>query len=287
MRVLVTGAAGSIGSVVCSGLLDRGYDVLGLDRMVVPEGFAGTWFTADCADPDAVDAVFTDALRSGGLDAVVHLAGNPDEASLPESLQSHVVTTGALLDAMVRHGVNRIVFASSNHAVGRIARTDLLGTGVPPRPDTFYGVGKVAAEALLSLYVDRYGMDAVATRIGTFHAQPESRRALSTWLSHDDAVRMVEAALTTPDPGFAVIYGISANTRAWWDLGPGHALGYHPQDDAEAFAGVVEQTPGTTDDEAEAAHVGGPMVGEAFFRPALDDHHASVAGQVEPPGHRP
>ena len=270
MRVLVTGAAGRIGTVVCSGLVDRGYDVVGLDRMVEPEGFTGGWFTADCAGPDAVAAVFVRAMATGGLDAVVHLASIPTEASLPEILESHVVTTGALLDAMVAHRVNRIVYASSNHAVGRTPRTDLLGTDVRPRPDMFYGVGKVAAEALLSLYVDRYGIDAVATRIGSFLAQPESRRTLSTWLSHDDAVRMVDACLTAPDPGFAVIYGISANTRAWWDLEPGRALGYHPQDDAEQFAAAVEQTPATEEDEVEARHVGGPHVTETFFRPALD-----------------
>jgi uronate dehydrogenase len=270
MRVLVTGAAGSIGSVLCSGLVDRGYDVVGLDRMAEPEGFTGGWFTADCADPDAVDAVFRSVRGSGALDAVVHLASIPDEASLPQILESHVVTTGALLDAMLTHGVNRIVYASSNHAVGRTPRTELLGTGVRPRPDTFYGVGKVAAEALLSLYADRYGIDAVATRIGTFAAQPESRRTLFKWLSHDDAVRMVDASLTAPDPGFAVIYGISANTRGWWDLAPGRALGYHPQDDAEQFAGTVEQVPADDDDEVEAGHVGGRFVTEAFFRPALE-----------------
>ena len=270
MRVLVTGAAGSIGSVVCSGLVDRGHDVLGLDRMVEPEGFTGTWFTADCADPDALAAVFDPGAGVGVLDAVVHLASIPHEASLPEILDSHVVTTGALLDAMVEHGVNRMVFASSNHAVGHTERTHHLGADVRPRPDTFYGVGKVAAEALLSLYVDRYGIDAVATRIGSFLAQPESRRHLSTWLSHDDAVRMVDACLITPDPGFAVIYGISANTRAWWDLEADRALGYSPEDDAEQFAAVVEESPATEDDEVESRHVGGPFATKAFFRPALD-----------------
>jgi uronate dehydrogenase len=277
MRVLVTGAAGSIGTVVCSGLVDRGYDVIGLDLMVEPEGFTGTWFTADCTDPDAVEAVFSTTTGSGGLDAVVHLASIPTEASLPAILRSHVVSTGALLDAMVAHGVNRIVYASSNHAVGRTPRRELLGVDVRARPDTFYGVGKVAAEALLSLYVDRYGIDAVATRIGSFLPQPESRRGLSTWLSHDDAVRMVDACLTAPDPGFAVIYGISANTRAWWDLEPGRALGYHPQDDAERFAPVIEQTPPTPEDDVEAQHVGGPFVTDAYHRPALDAGSGSSA----------
>ena len=276
MRVLVTGAAGSIGSVLCSGLVDRGHTVVGMDLTPEPGGFPGEWATADCTDPDAVEAVFTAAARAGGLDAVVHLAGRPTEGSLPEEVTSHVVTTAALLDAMVAHGVTRIVYASSNHAVGRTPRpdmstdvsTDLLTVDVRPRPDTFYGVAKVAAEALLSLYVDRYGIDAVSARIGSFLPQPETVRSLATWLSHDDAVRMFDAALTAPDPGFAVLYGVSANTRGWWDLEPGRALGYDPQDDAEDFAGQV--TADEEKDAAEGAHVGGSYATDAFRRPALD-----------------
>lgn len=270
MHVLVTGAAGSIGTVVCAGLLDRGHDIAGLDMAAEPEGFTGPWFTVDCTDPDAVSAVFRSLEDTGRVDAVVHLASIPHDASLPVILDSHVITTAALLDAMVEHGVSRIVYASSNHAVGRVPRRDLLGVDVPTRPDTFYGVGKVAAEALLRLYVDRYGLDAVAMRIGSFLPQPETRRHLSTWLSHDDAVRMVEACLTTPDPGFAVLYGISANTRGWWDLEPGRALGYHPQDDAEAFAERIEAAPESDTDRFEGSYVGGPYAGETFHRPALE-----------------
>ncbi|MGN6575155.1 MAG: NAD-dependent epimerase/dehydratase family protein [Nocardioides sp.] len=266
MKVLLTGAAGSIGTVLTPGLIDRGHEVVGLD-MVAAETFTGAWYTVDCADPDAVEAVFADLDRSGGVDAVVHLAGIPNESSLTDELESHVTTTAALLDAMVAHGVSRMVYAGSNHAVGRTPRTELLTTDVRPRPDTFYGVAKVAAEALLSLYADRYGLDVVVARIGSFLPQPESRRGLSTWLSHDDAVRMVDACLTATDPGFAVIYGVSANTRGWWDLAPGRALGYQPRDDAEEFADRVPEGP---DDEAEAAFVGGPYALERFHRPALD-----------------
>ena len=80
----------------------------------------------------------------------MHLAGIPDEASLPDELTSHVVTTAALLDAMVAHDVPRIVYASSNHAVGRTPRADgTLTEQALPRADTYYGVAKVAAEALL------------------------------------------------------------------------------------------------------------------------------------------
>jgi uronate dehydrogenase len=263
VKVLVTGAAGSIGRVVTVGLVDRGHTVVGLDRVPQPAGEGGAWYTVDATDPDAVAAVFEEE----SLDAVVHLAGHPGEASLTDSLGSHVITTGALLDAMVEHDVRRFVYAGSNHAVGRTPRTELLRVDVRPRPDTFYGVGKVAAEALMSLYADRYGIDAVSCRIGSFLERPETVRNLSTWLSHDDCVRMVEASLTATAPGFAVLYGISRNTRAWWDLEPGRALGYDPQDDAEEFLDAIVTGP---DDDAHGAHVGGPYATAEFERPALD-----------------
>ena len=264
MRVLLTGAAGSIGRVLTTGLADRGHEIVAVDLLPAPEGYDGPWHTADCTDIDAVLDVFAAA---GQVDAVVHLAGIPSESSLPDALASHVVTTGVLLDAMLAHDVSRIVYASSNHAVGRTPRVDLLDETVPPRPDTFYGVGKVAAEALMRLFVDRYGIDAIACRIGSFTERPETTRALSTWLSHDDCVRMVDAVLTAPAPGFAILYGISANTRAWWDLEPGRRLGYEPSDDAEEF---VRDVPTSDADEADAAHVGGPFAGTQFERPAMD-----------------
>ena len=266
MKILVTGAAGSIGRVVTTGLTDRGHDVVGLDLVPAPEGWPGPWHTVDCADPEAVDAVVAEHRP----EAVVHLAGVPDERGLRESLESHTLTTAALLDAMVAHGVSRFVYAGSNHAVGRTPRAGLvdgvLTADARPRPDTFYGVAKVAAEALMSLYADRHGLDTVSCRIGSFLPQPASVRGLSTWLSEDDCVRMVEAALTAPAPGFAVLYGVSDNTRGWWDLAPGRALGYDPLDDAEDHA---DDVPARPEDAAEAAHVGGPFATDVFVRPAL------------------
>ncbi len=226
----------------------------------------GADLAVDCTDPEAVEVAVARVRPA----AVVHLAGIPTESSLPDALTSHVVSTGALLEAMVRHRVPRIVYASSNHAVGRTPRTDLLSAEVHARPDTFYGVAKVAAEALLHLYADRHGLDAVSTRIGSFLPRPTTRRQLSTWLSPDDAVRMFDAALRAPRPGFAVVHGISRNTRGWWDLGPGRALGYEPQDDAEDFATDVLETPERETDREEAAHVGGPYATGQFERAAFD-----------------
>jgi uronate dehydrogenase len=259
MKLLVTGAAGSIGRTLLRGLPQLGHEVRGLDLVDGPSPALG-WVTGDCLDP----AVAAEAVA--GVDAVVHLAGNPDETSLPESLESHVHTTGRLLEAMLAHGVTRMAYASSNHAVGHTPSTDLLTTDVRPRPDTHYGVAKVAAEALLSLYADRRGISSVALRIGSFREQPTSVRELSTWLSPGDAVRMADAAVRSQEPGFHVLYGISANTRAWWDLDAGRALGYDPQDNAEAYADAVTPSPG---DASENAYVGGPHVSQLELPPAF------------------
>lgn len=261
MRVLVTGSQGAIGRVVVPGLAGHGHEVVGMDIV------QGADHRVDCTDPEAVDAL-VEQVRPDGI---VHLAGVPTESSLPVALTSHVISTAALLEAMVAHGVPRIVYASSNHAVGQTPRTDLVGVDTRPRPDTFYGVGKVAAEALLSRYADRHGVDAVALRIGSFLERPEQRRNLSTWLSHGDTVRMVNAALTAPAPGFAVLYGISNNTRAWWDLEAGRALGYEPQDDAEDFAEEITAAPESDTDRADAAHVGGSFATAEYERSAFGD----------------
>jgi uronate dehydrogenase len=271
VKVLVTGAAGHIGRVLSVGLGDRGHEVVGLDVMPQPDGVDGAWHTADCSDPDAVADVFEAEFAESSLDAVVHMAGHPGELSLPDSLTSHVTTTAALLDAMVEHGVRRMVYGGSNHAVGHTPRAGLADGLLPVetrlRPDTFYGVAKAAAESLMSLYADRHGFDVVSCRIGSFLAEPATVRHLATWLSHDDCVRMVDAALTTPAPGFAVMYGISHNTRGWWDLAPGRALGYDPLDDAEDWADRVEAR---AEDRLENAYVGGGYLAESMRRPALD-----------------
>ena len=100
----------------------------------------------------------------------------------------------------MRHGVGRIVYASSNHAVGFTPREPMLPVGTPARPDSFYGLGKVAGEALCSLYHDRHGIAVACLRIGSFRERPTTRRHLSTWLSHGDAVRLVDACLRLAGP---------------------------------------------------------------------------------------
>ncbi|MBA3233334.1 MAG: NAD(P)-dependent oxidoreductase [Propionibacteriales bacterium] len=273
MRVLLTGAAGHIGSVLAQRLDDE-HELRGLDLRPAPQSWTGQYVVGDCADPDVAHSAMA------GMDAVIHLAGVPTETDLPTILHSHVESTAALLDAMVTHGTARMVYASSNHAVGMTPRADIpedqsLATTVRPRPDTFYGVGKVAAEALLSLYADRHRISSVAMRIGSFLERPTSRRNLATWLSYDDCAAMVRAALTSDVDGFLPIYGISANTGGWWDLEPGRQIGYRPADDASRFLADLPTLPA---DAAEGARVGGPYATDDYTRRPFARGHTEESG---------
>lgn len=234
--VLVTGVAGRIGQTVCPGLAALGWTVRGTDRAELPEGVHGA--RADLADP--ADTPVLAALLDGA-DAVLHLAAIPGEGDWDRILACNVDATQRVLAAALRARVRRVVLASSNHAAGFVRRParGRLPAATPPRPDTFYGVSKVALEALGALYAERHGMDVVALRIGSFQPRPRTPRELATWLSPADAVRLAHATLSAPSVGFTTVWGISANSRAWWSLAEGRALGYHPADDAEAFAGPV------------------------------------------------
>ena len=230
--VLITGASGLIGRMIRPRLAEQGWELHLLDRD--PHGDLDV-MSIDIHDVDALDAATV------GCGAVVHLAGIPSEAPLAEILAANVQGTQAVLDAALRRGIRRVVLASSNHAVGMWERTtdEDLEVDIRPRPDTFYGVAKVAAEALGQLYADRFGLEVVSLRIGSCRDKPRNRRELGTWLSPDDAGRLLIASLTGQVSGHVIAYGVSANTRGWWDLSTARAMGYQPQDDAEAFADVI------------------------------------------------
>lgn len=236
--ILMTGAAGGVGTFLRAGLADLGWQVRGFDLVTPEEPGATEWIVGDVGDAAALDA----AMR--GVDVVVHLAGIPVEDRFDRILTSNIDGTYQVFDAAVRAGVPRILTASSNHAVGYYERADYrdapIGVDVRPRPDTYYGVSKVFMEAIGSFYADRHGLRVACVRIGSCFEEPRSRRMLDTWLSPADAVRLFHALATAPDLGYEIVYGISANKTAWWDLEPARRLGYEPQDDSDVFAEKVE-----------------------------------------------
>ena len=231
-----------------AGLGSAGHDVRGVDVV----GAGDDVVVADLASD--VDVLAT--LMDWG-DAVVHLAAIAAETDVDTAVDSHIGLTHRVLEAAVAHRVPRVVYASSNHAVGFTPRTPILAVDAQARPDSFYGFGKAACEALCSLYHDRHGLTVACLRIGSFRERPTTRRHLSTWLSPGDTVGLVDACLRSPDVGFAIVYGISANTRAWWDLESARSLGYQPRDDAEDWAAEIESTPPSHDDDLDGRYVGG------------------------------
>ena len=255
-KVLITGSSGSIGRVLAPRLTALGHEVVGVD-------LAGAELTVDCTDPPAVDA----AMGEVRPDAVIHLGASRPSRRCPTP-SSHVnrpAPCSRRCGATTYPGLFRLQPRRRSDAAQRPAQRRRRR---PPK--TSYGVAKVAAESLLLLFVDRYGIDVVSTRIGSFGERPTTRRQLSTWLSPADSVRMFDAGLTAPSPGFAVIYGVWPTPGAGGDLASGGALGYEPQDDAESFAAEVESEPETETDRHEAAHVGGPFASGEFDRPAFD-----------------
>ena len=266
-RVLLTGAAGRIGSALRPGL--RGLDGLRELRLsdiepLRPEHPVETVAAADLRDADAV-------LRAAdGVDAIVHLGGIPGEADLATLAGPNLHGAFHVLDAARRTGARRVVLASSNHATGFAPATQRLAGHEAPRPDSLYGATKAFGEALGSLFADKFGLEVVCLRIGSFAERPRESRELSSWLSPGDGLRLVSACLTAPSPlGFRVVYGASANTRGWWDLDPARELGYAPQDDAEAFAPQL----------APAARTppAGPQGGE-FAQPGYGGWAAAAGG---------
>lgn len=255
--VLLTGAAGGLGTLMRGLLPAYGYELRLFD--VIPIEGEPDAITADLGDKEAL----REAVR--GVDAIIHLAGISLEASFDKILRSNIEGTYNLYEAAREEGVGRIVFASSNHAVGYTPRPlpgdPLIPIDTARRPDTFYGLSKSFGEDLAQLYWDKYGVETVSVRIGSCFMEPTSVRMLSVWMSPGDGARLFHAALTAEDVRHTVIYGSSDNTRLWWDLTTAKSLGYEPQDDSEQYADKLVAEHGELDPEnPDHAHIGGHFV---------------------------
>jgi uronate dehydrogenase len=242
-RITLTGAGGALGQVLRPRLLARGLKLrsFGCPAPLQPLAPEEEVDHGDLTDPEAVDRALA------GAEAVIHLAGTSVERPLPEIIQNNLVALHALYEGARRHGVRRIVFASSNHAIGMHPTGRRLGLGDPVRPDGLYGLSKVWGEAMGQLYWDKHGIETVALRIGSALARPTEPRHLSTWLGHDDLEALVLCSLEAPAIGFRTVWGVSANTRSWWDNAAAAPLGYHPTQNAETFAAEILSRPDPLD----------------------------------------
>jgi len=258
-KVLITGAAGDVGSRLTELLRDT-YR-LRLSDLRVPAGLPpdADFVAADLADMAAVER----AVAS--IDGIVHLGGFSVEGPWDTILNSNIIGCYNLFEAARRARVQRIVFASSNHAVGFYPRRRRIGVDVPVRPDSRYGVSKAFGEAVGSLYAYKHGMRVTCLRIGNVADAPIDRRRLAIWLRPEDLAQLVRIGLEHPDIRYEIFYGASDNERAWWDNGAADRYGYRPQFRAEDFrdAALAAQAK-LPDDPVGDWYQGGTFCGDEY-----------------------
>jgi uronate dehydrogenase len=231
-KVALSGASGGVGRVLRPALLERGVDLR--------------------------DATVVDRLLEGA-DVLIHLAGTSVERPLPEVIDNNLIGLHAVYEGARRHGVRRVVFASSNHAFGMYSVDDKLSLDSPFRPDGVYGLSKVWGEAMARMYWDKHGIEGISLRIGSTLEKPTEFRHLSTWLGHDDLVHLMMQSITAPDVGYLAVWGVSNNTRSYWSNEGAERLGYQPRQNAEDYAAEILSRANPLDPVAQR-HQGGSFV---------------------------
>ena len=252
-RLLLTGAAGALGTVLRDHLPALA-DVLRVSDLAPLGAARDREEVAPCDLGDA--AGILDLTRD--VDAVVHMGGVSGESRFADLHHANILGMYHLFEGCRKNSVARVVWASSNHAIGFYPRTRTIDTTVPQRPDTAYGLTKAFGEDLAQYYQDKYGIEAVSLRIGSCFPKPVDRRMLATWLSYPDLVHLVERSLVAPVVGHTVVFGVSANQESFWDNRAASALGFRPGDNAEDYRGEIEaSTPPVSPDDPLVRYQGG------------------------------
>lgn len=255
-RLLLTGAAGNLGKQL-RGKLAEWADIVRVSDIVPVSADAPheEAMQVDLADRAAVHALLE------GVDALVHLGGISVEAPFDDILQANILGLYNVYSAAQKQGVKRIVYASSNHAVGFHEVTEVLDTDAPHRPDGMYGLSKCFGEDLSRYYYDRFGLETVCLRIGSSFEQPKNPRMMVTYLSFRDLAELVRCSLFTNRVGHAIVYGVSDNPTLWVDNTKASFLGYRPQDSSAEFAGLFPaKAPDAQMDDWTQRYQGGPFV---------------------------
>jgi uronate dehydrogenase len=260
-RLLLTGAAGGLGKVLRERLQPCA-EVIRLSdigAMAPAASAAEEVVPCDLADKQAVDALVA------GCDAIVHLGGVSVERPFEEILEANIKGIFHVYEAARRHGVKRVVFASSNHVIGFYKQDERIDASAARRPDGYYGLSKSFGEDMAQFYFDRHGIETVSIRIGSSFPEPLNRRMMSTWLSYRDLTTLIEKSLFTPDVKHTVVYGVSANRDVWWDNSAAAHLGFVPQDSSEVFRDKVEQQPAVAPTDPNAIYQGGAFTAQGPF----------------------
>lgn len=255
-RLLLTGAGGGLGTVLREHIKPWADVVRLSDVRDIPPAEAGEEVVrCDLADREAVLALLD------GVDAVLHFGGVSIEAQVDKIVQANIVGLHHLYEAVHKHGIKRVIYASSSHVVGYYPTTEVVDANAPLRPDCIYGVSKCFGEALSRYYHDRFGIETVCLRIGSSFEAPRNARMMVTFLAHDDLVELVRCALFTPRVGHTISFGVSNNAVRWWDNRLAAHLGFVAQHSSGDFA---DRFPASGDwpaaDDSTATYQGGPFV---------------------------
>lgn len=237
--VLLTGASGALGRVLTRAFGEAGWTLRLTDRVPFPDPLPeGARFQlADLEDGPAI-------LRlAEGCGTILHFGGISVEHPFETVIGPNIRGLYHAYEAARRERA-RMVFASSNHAIGFHARSEVLDDDCALKPDGYYGLSKAYGELMGGLYRDKHGVESVFLRIGSCFPEPTDARMLATWLSYADLTRLVMRATLAPSlgpDGTVVIWGASKNSRmTWWRRDGRDTIGWAPQDSADCYAQALE-----------------------------------------------
>ncbi|MBO6510687.1 MAG: NAD(P)-dependent oxidoreductase [Roseibium sp.] len=246
-KLLITGANGSLGSICRQRLGHLACTI----RLNARRGLGDPGSNEEIAYCDLSDKAAVEAMVDG-CDGIVHMGGRAVEGTWETVKAANIDGMFNLYEGARKSSVQpRIFFASSHHTTGFHHQTTRLDPSTSPtRPDGLYGVSKVFGESLARMYYDKFGIETACVRIGSCFPEPPSHRMMSSWLSADDLIALIERVFRVPRLGCPVIYGVSDNTSTWWDNSSTDYLGWRPKDNSEQFRAKLdtEQSPPTRDD---------------------------------------
>ncbi|RFB88376.1 dehydrogenase [Rhizobium leguminosarum bv. trifolii] len=238
-RIAVTGAAGRVGTLLRPHLRAHFEHVRLIDLQEPAElGENETFVRADLTKLDEAEVALKD------IDGVVHLAGIASGIDMNAILHANVLGTYNLYEAARINEVQRVVYASSNHATGFYPRGEVISPLDPMRPDSPYGLSKCWGELVAGLYYDTSGIRSLSIRIGNAGTYPNSERSVAIWISARDLAQLVRIGLTHPLIAAAVVYGVSDTDEKWWDNDLAGRLGYQPEDRPRDHARIEQGAEG-------------------------------------------
>ncbi len=261
--VLLTGASGALGRILTRALAGAGWPLRLTDRAPFPEPLpdGARFHLADLEDGAAVLRI------AEGCGTILHFGGISVEHPFETVIGPNIRGLYHAYEAARREGA-RMVFASSNHAIGFHERSEVLDDDCALAPDGYYGLSKAYGEMMGRLYRDKHGVESVFLRIGSCFPEPTDARMLATRLSYGDLTRLVARATLAGDlgpKGRVVIWGASRNSRmTWWRRDGRDAIGWAPQDSADPYEATLSGR--TSDDPVAERYQGGGFCARDFSR---------------------